>query len=63
MTHPALVDLLAHLEAERFTPGPREHRTSRCDPPAPITAEQAAANLAALRDAVGDLRVVGEGAA
>jgi hypothetical protein len=49
-----LAEVLAHLEAERFAPGPREPRmVTNCDPPQPITKEQAAANLRKLGDAVG----------
>jgi hypothetical protein len=50
-----LAEVVAHLEAERYAPGPREPRYARgCDPPEPVTEEQAVANLAALRDAIGD---------
>lgn len=60
-------DLLEILAVERHTPSPRPPRTSsRCDPPAPVTAEQAERNRAILAAALGtDLHVVqwAEGAA
>jgi hypothetical protein len=51
MTRAELLDLLA---VERHAPGPRAPCYVRgCDPPEPITAEQAAENLRVLRDAIG----------
>jgi hypothetical protein len=54
MTRAELLELLA---VERHAPGPREPCYVRgCDPPEPVTEEQAAENLAALRDAISDDR-------
>jgi hypothetical protein len=51
MTRAELIDLLT---VERHAPGPREPCYVRgCDPPEPITEEQAAANLRTLADALG----------
>ena len=57
MTRAQLLELLT---IERHAPGPRPVRTSaHCDPPAPITAEQAARNQQVLADAIGaDLHVI-----
>ena len=61
------LELLEILAVERHAPGPRPPRTSsRCDPPTPVTAEQAERNRAILAAALGaDLHVVkwAEGAA
>lgn len=49
-----LADVLAGLEAERFTPGPTKPRTTPRPHYEPVTPEQAADNLAALEDALSD---------
>jgi hypothetical protein len=50
-----LAEVLAHLEAERFAPGPRPpSMVANCDPPEPITEEQAAVNRKRLEEALGD---------
>lgn len=52
-------ELLETLAVERHAPGPRPPRFTRCDPPAPITPDQAEANQARLLAALdGDLTVV-----
>lgn len=53
-----LAEVLAHLEAERFRPPPRKPRTAHCEPPEPITDQQAAANRKALEEAIGSDAVV-----
>lgn len=41
-------DLLEALAVERHTPSPRPPKFTRCDPPEPISAQQAADNRARL---------------
>ena len=54
-----MAEVLAHLEAERFAPGPREPRyVANCDAPEQITEDQAAANLRKLAEAIGDDRLL-----
>lgn len=49
MTRAELADLLA---VERFAPGPRRPRTAHCEPPEPVTEEQAAAHRKSLEEAI-----------
>ena len=51
-------DLIEALAVERHTPSPRPPRFGHCDPPAPITDEQAARNRQILAEALGDDAVV-----
>ena len=52
-------ELLEVLAVERHAPGPRPPQFARCDPPAPITPEQAEHNLQVLAEALGtDAKVI-----
>lgn len=51
-------ELLEILAVERYAPGPRPPRVGRCDPPRPVTEEQAAHNRQVLLEALSDDAVV-----